>query len=415
MPRPPRPGPAVAVPAPQAADQVGQARGRVPPGEAAGAAGRPGQCGGFAEERREPFAQALRRELGLGHQPSAAGLGEGPGVGGLMVVGGCGKRHQDRRPAGGGQLRHGGRAGPADHQVGVRQALGHVVEEGGEGGRQAAAPVGRFHCRHRAARHLLADREAPAQVLGQAAERGRDQVVEGLGALAAAEHQQPERVARSRRAVGPPAALGDGRPHWVAGHHHLGSLRRGDALDLGEPGGDRMGPRRQQAVGPAQHRVLLVQHHAQAKAGAGQGGGHRGVAAETDHGVGRQPPQEPACLEIAQGEAGRALRLLGQAAAGDAPGGDPVGLDLGEFGAEPGAALVGDQDRLDAPGDQLPGQGLGREQVAAGAAGRQDHTLGTGICHGGAGHDSSPVPTRRRVKASTMPIPTARAMSEEPP
>ena len=85
-----------------------------------------------------------------------------------------------------------------------------------------------------------------------------------------------------------------------------------------------------------------MQHHPQAEPGPGQGGGHRGVAAESDHGIGRQPPQEPARLEIAQGEAGRAFRLLGQAAPGDAPGGDPVGFDLGEFGAEPGATLVGD-------------------------------------------------------------------------
>ena len=98
-----------------------------------------------------------------------------------------------------------------------------------------------------------------------------------------------------------------------------------------------MGARGEQAVGAAQHRVLLVQDHAQAAMGPGQDRGHAGVAAEADHGVGPEAPQDAPGLEIADGQAADAAQLLEQAAAGQGPGVDPLGLDLGQVGAEAAA------------------------------------------------------------------------------
>jgi hypothetical protein len=58
---------------------------------------------------------------------------------------------------------------------------------------------------------------------------------------------------------------------------------------------------------------------------------------------------------------------------------------------------------------ELAGQRLGREQMAAGAARRQHKIeLGSG------GHTSVP-PRRRRVSASIIPMPSAKASIDEPP
>ena len=79
--------------------------------------------------------------LGVGDQHAGAGRRQRPGVGRLVVPWCPGERHQDRRHPGHGQLGHGDRAGPADHQVGGGVEGRHVVFEGhpsvgqGAGGR----------------------------------------------------------------------------------------------------------------------------------------------------------------------------------------------------------------------------------------------------------------------------------------
>ena len=98
--------------------------------------------------------------------------------------------------------------------------------------------------------------------------------------------------------------------------------------------------------------------------------------------------------------------------AGHGAGADAIGFDLRQVGAETAAARVGDQRHGDVARQQLTGEGLGREHVAPGAAGGE-HDLG-GAFGADAHHAASP-PTRRRVSASSMPMPSARAISEEPP
>ena len=94
----------------------------------------------------------------------------------------------------------------------------------------------------------------------------------------------------------------------------------------------------------------------------------------------------------------------------DAAGLDPAGFDFRQIGAEAGTAPVGDQGHRASARDQFARQGFGREHMPAGTAGGQHHSAGFR-----AGHSISPVPTRRRVKASTMPMQRARASSDEPP
>jgi len=76
--------------------------------------------------------------------------------------------------------------------------------------------------------------------------------------------------------------------------------------------------------------------------------------------------------------------------------------------AEAAAAPVGDERHAVAARQQLAGQRLGGKQVAAGAAGgEQDQPAGA--------HSESPMPTRRRDKASSIPMAMASASTDEPP
>ena len=84
--------------------------------------------------------------------------------------------------------------------------------------------------------------------------------------------------------------------------------------------------------------------------------------------------------------------------------GDPGDL----FGKGVGAS-VGREMHPTALAHEFARQGLGREQMAAGAAGRQHKIeFRTG------GHTSLP-PSRRRVSASIIPMPSASASIDEPP
>ena len=86
---------------------------------------------------------------------------------------------------------------------------------------------------------------------------------------------------------------------------------------------------------------------------------------------------------------------------------DAEDLDRRQAVAEAAAAAVGDQDHAPAAGDEGAGQRLRRKHMAAGApGGEQDRARG---------HEIPPGPKRRRDSASSMPMASARASSEEPP
>src|SRR5205085_11734534 len=83
--------------------------------------------------------------------------------------------------------------------------------------------------------------------------------------------------------------------------------------------------------------------------------------------------------------------------------------DAGDLLGKGVGAAVGREMHPTALVHEFARQRLGREQVAAGAAGRQDKIeLGSG------GHTSLP-PSRRRVSASIIPMPSASASIDEPP
>ena len=175
---------------------------------------------------------------------------------------------------------------------------------------------------------------------------------------------------------------------------------------FGERGADGGGVTRQQSIGPAQHRVLFVQDDRQTEPAGGHNRRHAGEPAEADHRRRRQSGEQDAGLKHAEGQ-GAAAGQSAQPAAAGAFGGDTVNRQIMAGDFERLAARVGDQHRPRTACQQSAGQSLGRKQMAAGAAGGEGDNRPV--------HAPSPSWTRRRVKASAMPIARASAISEEPP
>ena len=155
-------------------------------------------AGGIGEQRAQPLGEHLRRRRSAsGISQPAPAPAEADGIGGLVIVGGMGIGHQDRRPAGGGELGHGRGAGARDHEMGAAEPLGHVGEEGRRA--RPAWPSGGI-----GAAHLL-------QILGPALLG--DATGAGAGPAAAAASAAgisrakirapwlPPRTSRSKRAV----------------------------------------------------------------------------------------------------------------------------------------------------------------------------------------------------------------------
>ncbi len=157
-----------------------------------------------------------------------------------------------------------------------------------------------------------------------------------------------------------------------------------------------------------------MQDQGNAEVAGGVSGRQRRVAAEADDGGRTQAVQQAPGLNVAGQHSRRADRLA-QRVAGNRRGGNPVDLGARHV-AEAAAAGIGDQRHAVALGGQCPCQRLGREEVPAGAAGGQDDQLVVGgLAHRIPPHVGSPGSTRRRVRASTIPIVSPSARSEEPP
>ena len=108
---------------------------------------------------------------------------------------------------------------------------------------------------------------------------------------------------------------------------------------------------------------------------------------------------------VRAGRPGGGLIRNARALAELAAGAHPVDLDPGQGpgeGVGPGVAQQMDHPTV---GDQLAGERLGRKAMAAGAAGGKHEGL----------HESVLPASRRRVRASAIPIASASASIEDPP
>ena len=147
-------------------------------------------------------------------------------------------------------------------------------------------------------------------------------------------------------------------------------------LGRGETQRQPVGIPRQEAIGAAQHRVLLVQDHRRPMPHQSRGEHRRdtGIAAEADHRGGMDARQDPPRLRTRHRPA-TAPPCPRAAAPRPAIAGaaDHEVLEAGEHRALQSArAGVGHQRHAPAARQQLARQRFGREEMAAGAAGR-DH------------------------------------------
>ena len=365
----------------------------------------------------------LLGEFGAGEpvlpdHPRTAGGADLGGVEGLVIVGGDRQRNQDRRAADGGQFGHGRGSGPADEQVGIGQPLGHVLEIGAKFGRDFVAGIAIAHCLDILGPALLGHLQAVAQRGRQHGQAIGHHLAEDPCALAAAGHQHPQQ-----------AILAESRERLFAQCQHLGADRVADQMDLVgmfglEPldlaigGSDRVHPPGEEAVDPAQHRVLFVNY-------AGDPGRSRRpqrrkgrIAAKADHRAGleavEQTQRHPLAFEDRLDPLGPVQRVLAQP-----PGRQDMRDQRMRLARQAAAAVVGDQRHVMPAPLQLYRQGKGRDQVPAGAAGRQD------IVPGRTAHSLMPtleslnrsrrMKGLRRVIESRKPTPRHSAMVEEPP
>jgi hypothetical protein len=168
----------------------------------------------------------------------------------LVVVGRLREGHEHGGLAGHGQLRAGGGAAARDHEVRLREACLHVVEERQHLGLAPGGRVGGSHLLAHGLAGLMDD--AQAGLRGQARQRGHHGAVEDARALAASEHEQ-----RVRLAVLLAGQAGEPAAHRVARDHPLGAERaRGLLVRAGAAAHERP----QHAVGEAGLRVGLQDH-----------------------------------------------------------------------------------------------------------------------------------------------------------
>ena len=249
-------------------------------------------------EERGDDGLELAGEVGLGQEHGRACLGERERVLGLVVGGHVGARHEDRRRAGDGQLRAGDGAGAAEREIGRGVGEVHPVEVGDQ---PKAWVVGDG----RPQRVVVALARGPDHggllVGEEGVEVELQGAVERAGAERAAHREQHAGVGREVE-VG--ARLGgvdveEVLAHRVAGDRRLGAVEVRDGRLEGEE--HLVGAAREQLVGGAGVRVLLLQHERPPAQRRRQPDRPARVAARAHDHVGveraHQPPALPEALD----------------------------------------------------------------------------------------------------------------------
>ena len=208
---------------------------------------------------------------------------------------------------------------------------------------------------------------------GRRSSRRRHDLGHDMRALAAAEHDQPQRRAGRRRGVSAGGGRDHLRAHRIAGEADLGLQTRIEIGERVEAGGNGRDARRQEAIGAAHDAVLLVQHRRHGTHARRQQRRHGRVAAEADHHGGTNASDHAPGFHGAEREqAQRAGERKWIAAAHGRARNDVHGA---RRKLEMRGARVGRE--LDERGAlfQRDGERLRRKQMAAGAAGAEEDEL----------------------------------------
>ena len=320
------------------------------------------------------------------------------------------KRHQDRSPPDDRKLRDGRSAGAADDEMGGGDPGRQIGEEFRDLDRKAHARASRRHARTVLAARLLGEADPLPLVRVQKRERRGHDIGHDARALRAAGHQKVQ-APPDMFGIGDRGGGDDRRPHRVAGHAGPGRI---DALEVRKAAGDETDARAQETIGPAHHRILLMQDGRNPDEPRGEQRRHGRIAAEADHGARPDASQ----LERGGGDAGAqsesSARLGERAGRRGGGGGKGVNSAGGKIAAEFERPAVGRQFDLRAAFGERRRQRRRGEEMSARAAGRkQDRTrrahpsIAAGCSRSAAG--------RVRVSAMRKPMPSPSASSEEPP
>ncbi len=128
----------------------------------------------------------------------------------------------------------------------------------------------------------MRDAQAAAGFFGERRDHRRRDGRKKRGALAAAEDDKVNGVARIKLGIGRRCDPAHSVAHWISGDHLFqieaigkSGVTKAHRQDIGKAG--------QRPVGPAHHRILLVQHGRHVGALRGGQRGDRWIAAKSDH------------------------------------------------------------------------------------------------------------------------------------
>ena len=356
--------------------------------------------------------------LRLRDHPRAAGLGHFAGVGGLVVVGRARQRHQDRRPAGRGQLGDGRGAGAGDDEMRPGEPLGQVGQIGGEIGRDAERGIARAHLLDILGPALLGDLQPAAEMLGQQRQPLGHDLGEDRGALAAAGDEQRGRCRpRSSGGKGWSRSASTSSRTGLPTRWTLSAALAGSRWTLGIGGGDRVDPAGHQPVDPAEHRILLVDQGRDAVAPRREQGREGRIAAEADHRRGQEGLVEPQRHRPPGHD--RLRTALSQ------PTGPPASRPAGRIWTW----TLSNRPGMRAPRSSVISATRCPRRSNSSASAWAGHHMAAGAARGEdivARHHSEPAPSARHragradagcggVKASSRPKPIASAIIDEPP
>ena len=180
----------------------------------------------------------------------------------------------------------------------------------------------------------------------ESSDRSRNDVGHDPRALAAAENQQPQRIAHGR--IGRCGGGDNGRPNRIAGQRRLGGETRLGAEDIGKRGGDRGDARRQQPIGPPDDRVGVVDQGRNAAPGRRKERRDGRITAEADHRRRFEPADQRPGLDEADAEHGGRARCGNRVARAQCRAGDDVGGCVRDSAAIAHRTPVGDEMNGDA-------------------------------------------------------------------
>jgi hypothetical protein len=295
------------------------------------------------------------------------------GVFALVVVGGQGERHQQRRLAGGAELGDGAGAGAGEDQIGLGEACRHVIEKRADlppGGVSTGGGEGGVGFCEGARSGLVQDLQVRDGV-EQVWEDLREHVVEHACSLASAEYEQ--------------VWGGTGRPRGemeeVCTDRDSGDAGVAEVLRCGrEVDGCRRNSLADETVGEPGHGVWLKRQGGDAGEQGCCHGWAGGIAADADDYVRLEGLEQGAGFEDGAGQVEQGAGAGGEADAFELADGDELERVAGlRDKARLKTARGAEEEELRAAGTISEGVGDGecRDDVAAGAAAGDEDADGT--------------------------------------